>query len=393
MMKRRILLITTFILIIAGTTIIISACRKEGESVTYETAKAQYASVVNTISATGTLEATTTVDVGTQVSGIVEKLYVDFNSEVKKGQLLAQIDETSLRTSVKEAEATLDNAKAEVEYQESNFERVKALYDKKLVSQADYDEVKYNYDKAKASLKSAQANYDKVEVNLGYAKIYSPIDGVVMNRAVDEGQTVAASFETPTIFSIAKNLTEMKVEADIDQADIGQVKLGQRVEFTVDAYRGEIFGGEILEIRLEPVESSNVITYTVIINAPNPEKKLMPGMTALITVYVEEIKNVLTVPNKALRFSPGEEMIEAAMEINKDQSYVWVRDGDSLIKPLIIEEGASDGTKTAIESGISEGEEVITGMTVKTNVKAEKQSSNPFMPQPPGGKDKKEKKN
>jgi HlyD family secretion protein len=407
------------LVITSVTLLIVYACKEKVEPYTFETEKVERLSIVNTITATGTLEATTTVEVGTQVSGVIEKLYVDFNSVVKKGQLLAEIDKTSLQSSLDEAEASLDNAKAELEYQLSTYERIKALSDKQLVAKADYDQAKYNYDKAKASIKTSRARYDKAIVNLNYASIYSPIDGVIMHRAVDEGQTVAASFNTPTLFSIANDLTQMQVEADVDEADIGQVKDGQRVEFTVDAFPDKIFDGKVLEIRLQPVETSNVITYTVVVDAPNPEKMLMPGMTASITAYVEEIDNVLAVPGKAIRFTPDRDVMMAYMQkkgitpgqrgkngqgtggaipsgtrmagsmqlnqtnANDNSSRVWVKDGD-MVKPVMIESGSSDGSYTEVISGLNEGDEIVVSMTANVKAKTEKSTTSPFMPQRPG---------
>ncbi len=401
--------------------LIVNACQKNNSNVTFETAKVERMTITNTVSATGTLEATTTVEVGTQVSGVIEKIHVDFNSVVKKGQLLAEIDQTSLKSSVDEAEASLDNAKAELEYQESTFKRVSALRDKKLVADADYDLAKYNYDKSKSSLKTAQARYDKAIVNLNYTRIYSPIDGVIMNRAVDEGQTVAASFNTPTLFSIANDLTQMQVEADIDEADIGMVKQGQRVEFEVDAFQDEVFDGKVLEVRLQPVESSNVITYTVVIDAPNPDHKLMPGMTASITAYVEEVDNVLAIPGKALRFTPDRDVMTAYMSkqepepagrviegpkvvggmpagggmmmggtdeiLAEDENIinVWIKDNEK-IYPRRIEIGVSDGSNVEVLSGLNEGDELIISMSADIKIaKADAETSSTFMPQSPGG--------
>jgi len=303
MKGKRILIGGGMLAVVAVTLLTVHSCKKSNTYI-FETSVATKGSIVNTVTATGTIEAITSVVVGTQVSGIVEKLHVDFNSQVKKGQVLAELDKTALKSSAQQSMATLDNAKAEMEYQVSNYERSKALYEKNLIAQSDYDLAKYNYDKSKASLKNSQAQYDKALVQLGYATIYSPIDGVVMNRAVDEGQTVAASFNTPEIFTIAQDLTQMQVEADIDESDIGMIRMGQRVEFDVDAYPDEKFAGTVEQIRLSPVTTSNVVTYTVIINAPNPDKKLLPGMTANIVIYAEELKDVLTIPYKAVKFTP-----------------------------------------------------------------------------------------
>jgi HlyD family secretion protein len=316
-MKRRIKISRTSIVIITSLVFFMAgACHKGGKSYIYETAIVKKGSIVNTITATGTVEADTTVLIGTQVSGVINKIYVDFNSHVKKGQLLAELDKTPLQTQVQQAQASLDDSKSEVEFQSATYERYKALLDKKLVAQADYDQVKYNYDKARANLKTAQAGYDKAIVNLNYASIYSPIVGVVLNRAVDQGQTVAASFSTPNLFTIGNDLTQMQVQANVDEADIGQVRQYQPVTFTVDAYPNESFKGSVRQIRLQPVVTSNVVTYTVIVNAPNPEQKLMPGMTANITVLVQQVDSVLVVPGKALRFTPDPAFLAEYMKTN-----------------------------------------------------------------------------
>ncbi len=421
---KRLLTPIAFLGFIALAAIVIHGCKKN-QSYTYETATVQKGSITNTVTATGTLEATTSVVVGTQVSGIVEKLYVDFNSSVKKGQILAELDKTALRSSVDQALATLENSKAEMEFQESTYERTKALYDKNLVSKADYDQAKYNREKSKANLKTTQAQYDKALVNLNYATIRSPIDGVVMNRAVDEGQTVAASFNTPEIFTIANDLTQMQVEADIDEADIGQVSNGQRVEFSVDAFPDETFSGTVMQIRLSPVSTSNVITYTVIINAPNPSLRLLPGMTANIVAYVEEISDVLTIPYKAVKFTPAEDFLTRAGNLNGPEgevlpearagmptppagqesgpvlspgvtppagiktTSVWIKDATG-IHHAAVTLGASDGTTAEVKSGLQAGEEVVLSMTVATGKTKEKEvASNPFMPKRPGQAQKK----
>jgi len=429
-MKMNRVIISGAVLAVAAVTIlVIHGCNKS-QSYTFETATVQKGSVTNTVTATGTLEAITSVVVGTQVSGIVEKLYVDFNSPVKKGQILAALDKVALKSQVDQANATLESAKAETEYQKSNFERSNSLFEKNLVAQADYDLAKYNYEKSKSSLKNAQAQYEKARVNLGYATIYSPIDGVVMNRAVDEGQTVAASFNTPELFTIAQDLTQMQVEADIDESDIGMVKEGQRVEFDVDAFADEKFTGSVMQIRLSPVTTSNVVTYTVVINAPNPDQKLLPGMTANLVIYVEETNDVLTIPYKAVKFTPEAEYLAkmdkemmSAGDITarpagnvparpagmgnmpsgqmpegvtptagvKMPTMVWVRDAKG-IHPVRVELGTNDGDNAEVKSGLNEGDEVVTKMTLATTKVKEKQvSSNPFMPQRPGAQTNKKK--
>ncbi len=361
--------------------------RSSDSEYSFETVRIEKGSINNTITATGTLEATNTVIVGTQVSGVIEKLYVDFNSEVKKGQLIAELDKATLQSSLENAEADVDNANAEFEYQESNLNRIQVLFDQEMLAESDYDLAKYNFKRSEAGLKSAKANLNRAKRNLGYAMIYSPIDGIVINRAVEEGQTVAASMNTPELFTITNKLLKMQVEADVDEADIGMVEVGQRVEFTVDAFPDEIFNGSVAEVRLQPVEISNVVTYTVIIAAQNPELKLKPGMTASITDYVKEVNNVFLLAGKAFRFKPDRTEIMSYMnslpederpqrpikrvggDRNKSQKReqaenikrVWVKTGN-IIKPVRIEIGVTDGTNTQVISGLKENDEVIVAM-------------------------------
>ncbi len=417
--KRTVFAIVTLFLAIAYV-----ACNRNKNSYSFETAMVKKGSIINTITATGTVEADTTVLIGTQVSGVIKKIYVDFNSKVKKGQLLAELDKTPLQTQVQQAQAALDDSKSEVEFQKATYERYKALLDKKLVAQADYDQVKYNYEKALADLKTAQAGYDKAIVNLNYASIYSPIVGVVLNRAVDQGQTVAASFSTPNLFTIGNDLTKMQVQANVDEADIGQVRQGQPVTFNVDAYPTETFTGVVRQVRLQPVVTNNVVTYTVIVDAPNPEKKLMPGMTANITVQVQRVDSVLIVPAKAIRFTPeaawlteylknnpppqrmknggagqnagtrSEQGDRASGESNqgefqqggqtrKKPVIVWVKDGDKFHRVRVVT-GAMDGTNVEIKSGLKAGDEVILSMMKDggSNASGSSQTAtSPFMPQ------------
>ncbi|HEY9115666.1 MAG TPA: efflux RND transporter periplasmic adaptor subunit, partial [Bacteroidales bacterium] len=304
--KKRIIIIMAFILAIisaAGFYLF----RNDTSGYVFETVKIEKGSVNIAITATGTLEATNTVVVGTQVSGVIEKIYVDFNSVVKKGQLIAELDKSTLQSSLETAEADLERAAAEYEYQQANLERIKQLYENEVLPKSDYDMAVYSFKISKAGLKSAEANLNRAQRNLSYAMIYAPIDGIVLNRAVEEGQTVAASMNTPELFTITNDLSTMQVEADVDEADIGMVKKGQHVDFTVDAFPDETFTGEVAEVRLQPNESANVITYTVIVNVANPKLKLKPGMTASITDYVEESNDVLTMAGKALRFQPERE--------------------------------------------------------------------------------------
>ncbi len=415
-MKKKILTIGgAAVAILIVSLLIIVGCRAKKQNFNFETAKVTRGKIINTVTATGTLEAIKTVAVGTQVSGVISKLYVDFNSHVKKGQLLAEIDKIPLLASLESAQAALDASNAEVLYQTANYNRIKALYDKKLVAQSDYDQALYNYSNALATMKTAKSGYDKAKINLNYATINSPIDGVVLNRAVDEGQTVAASFNTPTLFSIANDLTQMQVEANIDEADIGQVKDGQKVEFTVDAFPDMKFNGEVTEIRLQPVVTSNVVTYTVIVKAPNPSYKLMPGMTANITILTAEADDALMVPVKALHFNPDEELLRAYMKSLPDSiaksgmipvskqsqvksgaksdanhqkpTEVWVKKG-KMLHPFNVETGIDDGLNMQIKSGVNEGDEIVLSLssdTKKVTVK-EATASSPFMPKRPSKK-------
>jgi HlyD family secretion protein len=378
--------------------------------VSFETEKAKMGTVVNTVTATGTIQATKTVQVGTQVSGVINKIYVDFNSHVKKGQLLAEVDKKTLNAQLESAQATLDRTKSDADYQSKNYERIKVLFDKGLIAQTDFDNATNTFKQAKAALKTAQSDYNKAKTNLSFADIYSPIDGIVLNRAVDEGQTVAASFNTPTLFTIAQDLTQMRVEANIDEADIGLVKLQQKVKFTVDAFPDESFNGEVTEIRLQPTTISNVVTYTVIIKAPNPESKLMPGMTANISILADEANNALLVPSKALRFTPDSSLMvkyfeslpedqrpnlsdinakRTAAKVNKllqKSAKVWVKDGAKVF-PVPVTIGLNDETNVQIISGLKLGQEVIISMSSTGNSDAAKTAAkSPFMPTRPGKK-------
>lgn len=267
---------------------------------TYETVELKKGSINNTVTATGTIEPITKVDVGTQVSGTISHIYVDYNSVVTKGQLLAELDRKLLEAELKSEMANLKSSKSEFEYQDKNFKRLRQLHEKNLISETEYEEALYQYEKAQQAYEKAQATMVKAQSNLDYATITSPIDGVVLSREVEEGQTVAASFETPTMFTIANDLRKMQVIADVDEADIGQVLEGQRVTFTVDAFPDDTFEGDVTQVRLNPTTESNVVTYEVVIDAPNPELKLKPGLTANITVYTMEKDNILLAPLKAV---------------------------------------------------------------------------------------------
>ena len=279
--------------------------------ITLETAATSRITIRNSVTATGTVEPVTEVEVGTQVSGIIDRLYVDYNDVVKAGQLIAEMDKVTLQAELESSQAELASCKTEYEYRMKEYSRTRTLHEKELVSDAEYDEALYLYEKARNAYEQAQAAIVKVKRNLGYATITSPIDGVVISRAVEEGQTVAAGFETPTLFTIANDLTQMQVVADVDEADIGQVSDGQRVEFTVDAYPDDTFEGVVEQVRLEATTESSVVTYEVVITAYNPELKLKPGLTANVTIFTLEKDDALAVPTKALRFVPDGELLAA----------------------------------------------------------------------------------
>jgi HlyD family secretion protein len=357
---------------------------KKEEKVTFETAKVERQNIHTSITATGTIEPVTSVTVGTQVSGIVAHLYVDYNSVVKKGQVIAELDKTNLTSELNTAKANLASAQSTLNYQKSNFQRYQTLFDKGLVSANDYENAKLNYEKALESVKSSQQSVNKAQTNLGYATITSPIDGVVLSKAVEEGQTVAASFNTPELFIIAQDLTDMRVIADIDEADIGGVKEGQRVSFTVDAFPDDHFEGQVTQVRQQATTQSNVVTYEVVISAPNKELKLKPGLTANVTIFTMEKDNVIAVPSKALRFTPNEALLQEGQQIEDIEApaKVWTLDNNTF-KAHAVETGTTNGMMTEIVSGINEGTEVLVDFTLNNGETAEEQkTTNPFMPHP-----------
>lgn len=360
-------------------------------SVELETAVAGRIDISSSVTATGTVEPVTKVEVGTQVSGIISKLYVDYNDVVKAGQVIAEMDKVNLQAELSAANAQLSTAKTEYEYQQKEFNRIKTLHDKELVSDSEFDQAQYQFQSARNAYSQTQASYTKVKRNLSYATITSPIDGVVISKAVEEGQTVAAGFSTPTLFTIAKDLTDMQVVADVDEADIGQVQEGQRVTFTVAAYPDDTFDGRVSQVRLEATTTSNVVTYEVVINAPNPELKLKPGLTATITIYTHEEDGVLSVPTKALRFNPDPDLLKSigitigdAIRQSDSTRILWVRQGSTII-PKEVMTGSTSGDKTAIIRGIEDGEEVVTGLTAQAPQKQETVERSPFAPGPRGG--------
>ena len=352
------------IVIVAVAAWAMSGGKKE-EDINFKEEKVALKTLQNSVTATGTIEAVTSVTVGTQVSGIVNKLYVDYNSQVKKGQVIAELDKTNLLSELNTAKANLASAQSSLNYQAANMERYKTLYKKRLVSADEYENALLTYRQAKEQVASSKENVQRAQTNLGYATITSPIDGTVISKSVEEGQTVAASFNTPELFTIAKDLTNMQVVANVDEADIGGVKEGDRVTFTVDAYPDDTFEGTVKQVRLEATTTNNVVTYEVVISAPNADLKLKPGLTANVTIYTQERSGVLAVANKALRFTPTKETVGKDMKIVdcKGKNKVWTLNGNTLTAhPVTI--GQSDGINTEITKGLKQGDKIVTEIVV-----------------------------
>ena len=409
MNKKRIILIAIAAVVIVGGGVWLFGGAKAKHKVTYATATIHKGEISESVTATGTIEPVTEVEVGTQVSGIIDKIHVDYNSVVTKGQLIAEMDRVTLQSELASQRAAYNGAKAEYEYQKKLYERNKTLNEKQLIAATDYEQSVYNYEKARSNYESSQASLAKAERNLSSATITSPIDGVVINRAVEEGQTVASGFETPTLFTIAADLTQMQVVADVDEADIGGVEEGQRVSFTVDAYPNDTFEGTVTQIRLGEDSStssgsstsSTVVTYEVEISAPNPDLKLKPRLTANVTIYTLDRKDVLSVPARALRFTPERPLI-GENDIVKDcesPHKLWTREGNTFTAhPVTV--GISNGIISEIISGISEGATIVTDASIGKmpggGAPADMQQAaggerSPFMPGPPGSNKKKSK--
>ena len=408
------------IAIVVGVFFIVKGKKSANKELVIRTHVVGTYTVENTVTATGTLEPVETVEVGTQVSGKVVKIYVDFNSMVKKGDLLAELDKLTLNESMSRAQANLTSSESQLKYAKLTFERTKQLYEANAATLADFEAAQNTYTQAQMSMKNAQAQYDQARVDLGYADIYSPIDGVVLDRAVEVGQTVAASFSTPTLFTLANDLTRMQVEANVDEADIGQVKVDQRVTFTVDAYPENVFNGKVNQIRMKPTTTSNVVTYTVIIDAPNPEQKLFPGMTASVTIVTEE-QIGLAAPAEAFNFTPTEQVMKEMMknaerpdfpegdvkpgrpgrpgpgmerpdfaggerpsfDSGERPTIVWVKNGSNIM-PRPVKTGMSDGAYKIIESGVNAGDSIVLSAQFVVKEAVKKTGDNPFMPGPPG---------
>ena len=367
---------------------------KEEKQISFSFEKAAPANIQIGVTATGTIEPVTSVTVGTQVSGIVSRIYVDYNSVVKKGQVIAELDKTNLTSELNTAKANLASAQSSLNYETDNYKRYKTLYSKGLVSADEYESAKLSYDKALQTVVSQKEQLTKAQTNLGYATITSPIDGVVLSKAVEEGQTVAASFNTPELFSIAKDLKDMRVIADIDEADIGEVKEGENVKFTVDAFPNDTFEGVVTQVRQEATTTNNVVTYEVVISAPNADLKLKPGLTANVTIFTAEKNNVLSVLSKALRYTPTVETIGKKYKIQdcNGKNKVWTLEGN-VLKAHAVQIGISDGSHTEIISGISNGVQVITELKEIMPEGEDEAAQNetersPFAPGPPGKKKK-----
>lgn len=385
-MKRTNKCVALAAMMLLGAAVMTGCSKKTG--FTYSEAEAAKQDIVNSVTATGTIEPVTSVDVGTQVSGVISKLYVDYNSVVKAGEVIAELDRTNLMSELSSAQASLKSAQSNLEYQKTNYERYKALYDKGLISANDFEQARLSYVQAQQQTQQQKENVKKAQTNLGYATITSPIDGVVLSKEVEEGQTVASSFNTPTLFKIARDLTDMRVIADVDEADIGDVKEGQRVTFTVDAFPDDTFEGQVTQVRQEATTESNVVTYEVVISAPNDDLKLKPGLTANVVIFTMEAKDVLAVPSKALRFTPREAMLNSDETITDTDAKekVWVKEGANL-KAVAVETGMTNGTLTQITKGLKPGTHVLTEVTaIQPEAEGEQQNSNPFMPRPRGKK-------
>jgi HlyD family secretion protein len=401
-----------WVLIIAaiGVAIWYWKYRADESVIELQVEKPQYGTISNSVTATGTIQPVDTVNVGSQVSGTIKGVYADFNSTVKKGQLLAQIDPSLFQAQVDQINANLQSAKSNLVYQKSNYERQSQLYAVGAISKADLETALYGYNSAKDNVNGISAQLMSAKKNLSFTDIYSPIDGTVLSRNISEGQTVAASFNTPTLFSIAKDLTKMQVQASVDEADIGNVAKDQRAIFSVDAFPSDTFGGLVKEIRLRSSVSSNVVTYTTIIDAPNDQMKLKPGMTANITIYTKELNNVLLISARALSFQPdsilqkkytiqgtpqsngkrGKEHTSQASTGSKSNndsvktSFVWLKK-DSAIVLQRIKTGMDDETQVQVVSGLDSTDVVVTGyIQVKKAALASKTQKSPFMPQRPG---------
>lgn len=398
-MKKNIKIAGLVIVVLIAVVFVVRYFTRQSEAnIVVTTTAVAIGNITNEVTATGTVEPVDQVDVGTQVSGKVEKIYVDYNSAVRKGQLLAELEKTTLRASVENAQASYNAALSQLNYQKQNYNRQKNMYEAGVISKAEYETAEYSYQTAQTNLSQNAASLQTVKTNLSYASIYSPIDGVILTKEVEEGQTVAASMTTPTLFTIAKDLTKMKVEANVDEADIGSVKEGQRVSFTVDAFPDMEFAGKVMQVRLGASTTSNVVTYTVIVEVDNSDQKLKPGLTATIAIFTKELADILLVPAQAVNFSPDSILLaqyykkngitEALPNVAKDkvQSAVWIKKENGALERKVVSIGEKNGVNTQITSGLSANEQVVVSL-IQEQVQATAggSSSSPFMPTPPKG--------
>ena len=368
---------------------------KEEASIAVQAVKMSKQNVTTTVTATGTVEPVDTVQVGTQVSGLIDRIYVDYNSVVKKGQLLAEIDKTNLQESVNIAMAQYNAALNNLNFYQQNYNRQNNMYKAGVISKADYEQAAYQVKNARQTVNQSKTTLSQARTNLSYANIYAPIDGVILSKEVEAGQTVTASMTTPTLFTIAKDITKMQVQAAVDEADIGNVADGQRVTFTVDAFPEMEFRGTVRQVRLNPTTASNVVTYTVIIDADNSEGKLKPGLTATITIYTQELKDINTVPAAAIAFSPDTETLQKYYKQNEiaakipetktgqgKEKYIWIKNNDGSLSQKLIKTGINDGVNVQVVSGLSGTEQIVTSLDEQTEpvAKSGSDASSPFMP-------------
>ena len=390
-MKKWIIISVAILVVGIGVYYVIN--HKKATKETFTTSKAQYGYIAKSITATGTVQPVDTVAVGSQVSGVIKKIYVDFNTVVKKGQLIATIDPSIILAQKQQSTANLANVESNLKYQQSTYERQNKLFTMGAISKADYQVALNNYNSAKAAVDNAKAQLKITTQNLFYTKIYSPIDGMILNKNVSEGQTIAASFNAPTLFIIAKDLTKMQVRAAVDEADIGEVKTGQNVSFTVDAFPDEIFKGTVQQILLHAKVTANVVTYTTLINVDNTSLKLKPGMTASINIYTKEDAKALLIPSKALFFKPDSIAVKQYVIVNAkkqkpsdaenttiQRAKVWTQSGDTLTEKTIVID-MNDDINVKVTEGLTEGTAVITNNENKNEkVATSTTQSSPFMP-------------
>jgi HlyD family secretion protein len=403
------------LVILAGVAVWFFGFLKTEKPARVDTEKPSIGTITKSVTATGSLQPVDTVSVGTQESGTIAKVYADFNSVVKKGQLLAELDKSLLNASVSQYEGSLAAAQSQVVFEKANFDRQQILYNTGAISKADYETAEYQYQASIGSVNSIASQLRGAKQNLAYASIYSPIDGTVLSRNVSAGQTVAASFSTPTLFIIARDLTKMQVQAAVDEADIGNVQNGQQVTFTVDAFPNNVFEGTVQDVRLNPTTSANVVTYSTIIAAPNQDKKLKPGMTANISIYTQVDSGVMLIPAKALKFVPDPtlsktytiledpeaahisgatrmdtigltgEVVKKASTKGK-RAAIWIISGDSLIQK-VIRTGLNDDSHVEVISGLAGDENVVTGVSAAgaATPASGGAPTSPFMPRRGGG--------